>query len=134
MDILLIKQMVKNWIFIISLLLIGCFSESSGNFDDLIPRDSFKSILIDIEKKQKLFQLEPSISQINTSDSVFLESILMDQFQIFTGLDALEASDFNMIHGKNVGLVINHTSVNRFGINIMEIIKKFPEVNIKKIY
>ena len=69
--------MVKNWIFIISLSLVGCFSESSDHLD-LIPRDSFKSILIDIEQEQKLLKSEiNSINNMN-QDSILLKSILVD--------------------------------------------------------
>ena len=69
--------MVKNWIFIISLCFVGCFSESSDHLD-VIPRDSFKSILIDIEEKQKLLKSEIHSNNNMHRDSILLKSILVD--------------------------------------------------------
>ena len=42
---------------------------------------------------------------------VYYESVL-------TGLDILELSNFHLLNNKNIALVINHTSVNRFDKNI----------------
>jgi hypothetical protein len=70
--------MAKNWIFIISLSFIGCVSESSNHLDDLIPIDSLKSILIDIEKQQKLSFREPDSIRYMNQDSIILTSILSD--------------------------------------------------------
>ena len=75
---LLIKQMARNWILIISLFVIGCVSESSNYMDDLIPRDAFKSILIDIEKKQDWSKPEIDSSQSIHQDSLLLTSILIN--------------------------------------------------------
>tara|TARA_Y100000994_G_C15625841_1_gene415007 strand:+ start:492 stop:770 length:279 start_codon:yes stop_codon:yes gene_type:complete len=57
---------------------VGCFGKSSNHIDDLIPRDSFKSILIDIEKQQEWSKPEiDSLKQIN-QDSLLLNSILVN--------------------------------------------------------
>jgi hypothetical protein len=70
--------MGRNWILIISLFIVGCFGKSSNHIDDLIPRDSFKGILIDVEKQQEWSKLEiDSLKQIN-QDSLLLNSILVN--------------------------------------------------------
>ena len=75
---LLIKQMARNLILIISLFIIGCFSESSNHINDLIPRDSFKNILIDIEKQTHRSNLDlDSLKHLN-HDSLLLTSILIN--------------------------------------------------------
>ena len=77
-EILLIKQMGRNWVLIINLFIIGCVSESSNYIDDLISRDSFKSILIDIEKQQEWSKLETDSLQNINEDSLLLKSILVN--------------------------------------------------------
>lgn len=57
-----------------------------------------------------------------------------DHFQIYTGLDLMEMSRFDYLMGKNIGLVINHTSVNRTGTGILDLLKKYPEIKINKIF
>jgi len=63
---------------IISLFIIGCISESSNHIDDLIPRDSFKSILIDIDKKEDWSKVEIDSLQNINQDSLLLKSILVN--------------------------------------------------------
>ena len=52
--------MVKNWIFIISIICFGCTQNKISH--DIIPRDTFKEILIEVQnakssqKKEKQTQ------------------------------------------------------------------------------
>tara|TARA_B100000965_G_C18972506_1_gene490426 strand:- start:152 stop:451 length:300 start_codon:yes stop_codon:yes gene_type:complete len=63
---------------IISLFIIGCVSDSSNHIHDLIPRDSFKNILIDIEKQQHRSNLDLDSLQHINQDSLLLTSILVN--------------------------------------------------------
>ena len=62
------------------------------------------------------------------------ENFIPDQFQVYTGLDVLELSEFNLLKGKRIALVVNHTSVNRFGKGILEILKSYPKIKVKTIF
>lgn len=66
--------MVRHYLLVISILLLSCVNSTSQHSHELIPRESFKSILIDVENAQIDFKLDTFT--INTTDSVFLESIL----------------------------------------------------------
>jgi hypothetical protein len=68
--------MVRHYLLVISILLLSCVNSTSQRSHDIIPRESFKSILIDIENAQIDFKLDTFT--INTTDSVFLESILIN--------------------------------------------------------
>jgi len=51
-----------------------------------------------------------------------------------SGLDAFEEEDFHLLHGKNIALVINHTSINSQGIHILELLSNYGNINIKSIF
>ena len=58
----------------------------------------------------------------------------VSDMNIYTGLDVLQNSGFDYLKNKNIGLVINQTSVNRYNIHILELISKFPKIHLKKIF
>ncbi len=78
--------MVKNWIFIISIICFGCAQNKIPQ--DLIPRETFKSILIDIKSaksnnkaKQKigtdsLFFLNQALFKHGVSDTIYHKTVL----------------------------------------------------------
>jgi len=53
---------------------------------------------------------------------------------ILTGLDVLEKENFNILHNKDIGLVINHTSLNNKGIHILELLSNHNNIHIKSIF
>ena len=53
---------------------------------------------------------------------------------VLTGLDMLAADNFQIFHDKNIGLVINQTSINHRGIHIIDLLMDVDEVNIKRIF
>lgn len=53
---------------------------------------------------------------------------------ILTGLDVLQKDDFRLFYNKNIGLVVNHTSVNRDGIHILELLSSYKSINIQSIF
>ena len=53
---------------------------------------------------------------------------------VFTGLDVLAANNFEQFHGKNIGLVINQTSINQKGIHIIDLLMDIDEINIVRIF
>ncbi|MED5475043.1 MAG: DUF1343 domain-containing protein [Candidatus Neomarinimicrobiota bacterium] len=59
---------------------------------------------------------------------------LYDDLSVYTGLDVLEISEFNEIKNKNIGLLINQTSVNRQKKNIIDIFYNNDDIKIKKIF
>jgi len=54
--------------------------------------------------------------------------------QSLTGLDVLELSNFELISGKTVGLVINNTSVNRAGKHIIDLLSNNDDINVSVIF
>ena len=79
------KQMARSWIFIISFL---CFSCTQNKLpEDLIPRETFKAILADIQqykldkRDQKSVNdsvplLEQTLNKYNISDSTYQKTLL----------------------------------------------------------
>ena len=53
---------------------------------------------------------------------------------LLTGLDMLEKEDFKLLHNKDIGLVINHTSLNNHGIHILELLSNNNNIRIKSIF
>tara|TARA_X000001036_G_C20687106_1_gene808045 strand:- start:2510 stop:3712 length:1203 start_codon:yes stop_codon:yes gene_type:complete len=53
---------------------------------------------------------------------------------ILTGLDVVEQQDFKLLHDKNIGLVINHTSVNKEEIHILDLLLNNKNMNVVSIF
>ena len=69
------------------------------------------------------------------SSKVYIPSqIKIYDMNIYTGLDILQHSNFALLKNKNIGLVINHTSVNRQNSHILDLINPINEIKIKKIF
>ena len=58
----------------------------------------------------------------------------ISDFNIYTGLDILEQSNFKFVEDQNIGLVINHTSVNRYSVHFLNLIIENENINISKIF
>ena len=63
---------------------------------------------------------------------IFLLSCL--HASLLTGLDVIQEEDFKLIHNKNIGLVINHTSLNREGIHILDLLLSNEKVKVVSIF
>ncbi len=84
--------MVKNWILIISILLIGCLTNQST--ESLIPRSQFKEILIDIHKMElnhldSISILDSVLAHHNTSYDLYKNTLLFYSEESSTMLDIL---------------------------------------------
>jgi len=97
--------MVKNWIFIISIICFGCTQNKITH--DVIPRDTFKEILIEVQnakskqKKEKhtdsdsLLFLNQALIKYNVSDTVYKKTVLFyakrpeDMLSIVKEIEAL---------------------------------------------
>ncbi|MBC8311355.1 MAG: DUF1343 domain-containing protein [Candidatus Marinimicrobia bacterium] len=53
---------------------------------------------------------------------------------ISTGLDSLKSTDFEPLQHKNIGLIINHTSIDKDGNHIIELLANEPGINVVKIF
>jgi len=53
---------------------------------------------------------------------------------VLTGLDKLKSTHFEILQGKNVGLVINHTALDRYGNHIIELLAQESEIKVSKIF
>jgi len=53
---------------------------------------------------------------------------------VMTGLDVLERDGFRQLAGKRIGLITNHSSVNRKGENAAEAMSKAGNIKLKKIF
>lgn len=51
-----------------------------------------------------------------------------------SGLDVLEQSEFEELRGKNVGLVVNHTSVDREGRHITQLLAEEPDIRVRVVF
>ena len=85
MELLLTKQMVKNWLLIISLFFFGCTQNQV--YQDLIPREKFKKILIDIDNyhtnltpnqttQDSMSVLKNVLHQHGVSDTIYQKTLL----------------------------------------------------------
>jgi uncharacterized protein YbbC (DUF1343 family)/CubicO group peptidase (beta-lactamase class C family) len=65
-----------------------------------------------------------------------LSSKVADHFlgvQVKTGLDQLVASDFEALKGKRVGWILNHTSRDRSGRHLLELLPETPEFELQAL-
>jgi uncharacterized protein YbbC (DUF1343 family) len=51
-----------------------------------------------------------------------------------TGLDVLEESHFAALHGRNVGLIVNHTAVDARGVHAAALLRAAPGVHLKALF
>lgn len=56
------------------------------------------------------------------------------QAQVLTGLDVLERGGFAELQGKNVGLITNHTSLNKDGANAVDVLHAAPGLRLTAIF
>jgi len=84
--------MVKNWILIISIFLVGCLTNKST--ESLIPINQFKEILIDIHKMElnhldSISILDSLLANHNLSYELYKNTILFYYEEPSTMLDIL---------------------------------------------
>ena len=53
---------------------------------------------------------------------------------VLTGLDKLKLTHFEILQGKNVGLIINHTALDRYGNHIVKLLAQESEIKVSKIF
>jgi len=58
----------------------------------------------------------------------------ISQAQVLTGLDVLEQSKFQPLDGRRVGIITNHTGLNRQGRHLVELLVKAPNVKVVKLF
>ena len=76
MEILLMRKMVKNWFLIISLLFLGCINNTKNDNSELIAKEAFKNILIDIHTDTTIISEEIDLINNINQDSLVLLNIL----------------------------------------------------------
>lgn len=54
--------------------------------------------------------------------------------QVLTGLDVLQRGGFAALQGKNVGLITNHTSLNKDGANAVDVLHAAPGLRLTAIF
>lgn len=54
--------------------------------------------------------------------------------QVLTGLDVLEAQQFKPLAGRRVGVITNHTGVNREGKHLIQLLTSAPGVKVVKLF
>jgi uncharacterized protein YbbC (DUF1343 family) len=57
-----------------------------------------------------------------------------DRTRVLTGIDVLEAENFSRITGQRVGLITNHTGLNRAGRSTIELLRQAPTVQLVKLF
>jgi uncharacterized protein YbbC (DUF1343 family) len=69
------------------------------------------------------------------SSKVYIpKRVKINDMNVYSGLDILQNSKFNYLKNKNIGLVINHTSVNRQNSHILDLLKSIEDIKLKKIF
>lgn len=53
---------------------------------------------------------------------------------VLTGIDVLEQEGFRRLEGRHVGLITNHTGVNRRGVSTVELLHKAENVDLKVLF
>jgi len=53
---------------------------------------------------------------------------------VLTGIDVLEREGFRALQGRRVGLITNHTGVNRRGVSTAELLHQADNVNLKALF
>ena len=53
---------------------------------------------------------------------------------VLTGLDILQNNKFKSIQNKNIGLVINHTSLNKDKVHILDLLLEYEDIYVKSIF
>ena len=53
---------------------------------------------------------------------------------VLTGLDVLQNNKFKSIQNKNIGLVINHTSLNKDKVHILDLLLEYEDIYVKSIF
>lgn len=53
---------------------------------------------------------------------------------VISGLDVLESRGFQPLQGLRVGVITNHTGVNRAGVSIIELLRKAPGVSLRAVF
>jgi uncharacterized protein YbbC (DUF1343 family) len=114
--------------FIISFLVSILWSQSSFSWTFIIPASilSFLCILFSIQNKNILY------SFIVVFASIYF--IKNDRHVYLSGLDVIKAENFNTLRNKNIALLINHTSLDKDGNHIIEILEDYPDIRIKVIF
>ena len=82
MELLLAHKMGRHWFLTISLLFFSCLNNTDKNIGELISRDTFRDILIEVEMIQ--FSLSPEIINQKTSekDSLFFLNEILHRHNI----------------------------------------------------
>ncbi len=71
---------------------------------------------------------------MNKSFFIYISFSCFLHANILTGLDILEKENFNILYNKDIGLVINHTSLNNKAIHILELLSNHDNIHIKSIF
>ncbi|MCG2725499.1 MAG: DUF1343 domain-containing protein, partial [Elusimicrobia bacterium] len=54
--------------------------------------------------------------------------------QVLTGLDILEKQNFNILEGKKIAIITNHSAINSKNANAIDVLHKSPKVNLVAIF
>lgn len=54
--------------------------------------------------------------------------------EVLTGIDVLEQEGFRRLEGRRVGLITNHTGVNRSGVSTVELLHKAENVDLQALF
>ena len=60
--------------------------------------------------------------------------VSQEKIIVHTGLDVLEKMEFEPLFGKHVGVVTNHTAVNKTGIHLVDLLNTRAEIQMKAIF
>jgi len=82
MELLLVNKMGRHWFLIISLLFFSCSNNTDKNISELISRDTFRDILIEVEMTKSSLSVEMINQNISEKDSLFFLKDILYQHNI----------------------------------------------------
>ena len=71
---------------------------------------------------------------MNKQCLIIIFFICFSYADLLTGLDVFEQKEFDILYDKNIGLVINHTSLNNEGIHILDLLSNYNNIHIQSIF
>lgn len=66
--------------------------------------------------------------------SLLLGSTTVHAADVLTGIDVLQRNDFEQLRGKRVGLITNHTGINRDGVSTVQLLNEAQDVDLRILF
>lgn len=107
--------------------------DGKGNVNPLIGR-IVDMVVSSIEKRADDSAIEPAASNPEESNKNPQAKKDSTSKSVLTGIDVLERDGFKQLEGRRVGLITNHTGLNREGVSTVQLLREAPGVHLVAIF